>query len=1076
MEGASSREWSAPWAVARTLRGRLFAAGVVAVALTGCACAVDPLALGDAGGARDGGAPDAAPDAARLPDADARADAGATWAGFRDVSDRVEAPPLARVPARGVVVSGIAAVDLDEDGRLDLIATRFDGDPVVLRNLGGLRFGPPDGRVEGLDGVAESVSLGLGDVDGDGRLDVAIGRFDGLTLRCSRGAGRFEDCTAARGLDGIAAHVSSIAFADYDADGRLDLHAAGYDAFRGGDWPEGQPNALFRGGDERFEPVPDAPGATPDEIAPTLAATFTDLDDDGRLDLFVVNDFGPFRRPDQAFVQRPDGGFEERGGALGLAQRVFGMSASIGDLDGDGRLDAYVANAADNLLLVRRAEGGFVDRARALGAAAGHFADPDPPPAGPPAWRDFGPGSDNPTPEMVEFLSTYVPPGARSEWALTTFGTALFDADADGRLDVLAANGVVGLGSLLAEGAGQPNVLLLSRGDAGAVRFEAAGAALWPDLRGASRGVTVADLDGDGDLDVAWIDNGLDQEPGVRVLENLGGGGATLGVALEGRRSNRLGIGARVTLEVGGVRQVREVRTDVGFASAAPPIAWFGLGSARAADALEIRWPSGIVQRVTGVAASAPGEPVVIVEPVPPRLAPAWVASGHGLTFSSPRALDVDGDGVLDVVLGHGVEGSEDLPGYGGASAISGRDGSVLWRVPAPAELFTSATIVPRPGAPPLVVIGGRAATLVALDASDGSTVWAFDEPPPAGDASWFHFFTPARLPDLDGDGVDELVVASGGDPRLPPFAPRRAGHLLVVSGASGAPLAVAPTPDGAETYMSPVLRPRADGTLDVVFGTGGETHAGSLWASALAPLLAGDLSGARRLVAPASYKGVIAPPSLADLDGDGELDVVVATFDGRLVAIAGRDDRELWSVAVPDAESYASPAIGWLGEDATPDVVASFSLGMFEAYTGSVDLLVDGATGEVMRRVERPEGFSSSPLAADLDGDGRDEALVVATRRFARATVLWIPVDDARPVLELATVEGGGMSTPWLGDLDDDGRWELVLPHAGLDPAGETVWWLRRLDAGGGHAAAPSWGAYLGTRYDARADAGGAP
>jgi hypothetical protein len=503
---------------------------------------------------------------------------------------------FARAGERGTVTGGIAAIDLDHDGDLDLVATQHDGELLAFRNDGALAFAD---WPSALPPVAASTSLALLDVEADGDLDLLVGRDGGVSLLADEG-GAFRDATSDAGLAPIDGYVSGASVADVNGDGWLDVYVTRFDALDGADWPVGSPNELWLGSGGAFRPAAESPGGGATDVAPTLASSFGDLDDDGVLDLVVANDFGPFRRPLQVFrglgadaVGEPR--FADVAAAWGMDVRVFGMGLAIADLTGDARLDVYVTNAADSALFVREGDR-FVERARELGAECGHMPDPDPPPLAPPVFRDFGPTGENPTPEMVDFVARWAVP-ARGEWTVTSWAPVAFDADDDGALDLFVANGKTGLQSILPEAAGQRGCLVRRAG----ARFERVSE--WPDLRGASRGALAADLDGDGDLDLAWIDNGYDQDPGVRVIRNESDRGHWLALRLRGRGGNRDAIGARIAIEHGARRQIREVRTDSGFASAVPPVARFGLGADGTARTIEIRWPTGATTEIRDVPA-----------------------------------------------------------------------------------------------------------------------------------------------------------------------------------------------------------------------------------------------------------------------------------------------------------------------------------------------------------------------------------------------------------------------------------------------------------------------------------------
>src|SRR5262249_57916554 len=121
-------------------------------------------------------------------------------------------------------------------------------------------------------------------------------------------------------------------------------------------------------------------------------------------------------------------------------------------------------------------------------------------------------------------------------------------------------------------------------------------------------------------------------------------------------------------------------------------------------------------------------------------------------------------------------------------------------------------------------------------------------------------------------------------------------GSLMVISGADGKVIAVREMADSTESYASPVVYRRRDGTSWVVFGTGGESLGGAEYRAPVSSLLDGTFAKRVEKLVPLGTKGVIAPPTVLDLNGDGELDIVVSTFDGRLVALAGASGPPLGS------------------------------------------------------------------------------------------------------------------------------------------------------------------------------------
>lgn len=440
-----------------------------------------------------------------------------------------------------------------------------------------------------------------------------------------------------------------------------------------------------------------------------------------------------------------------------------------------------------------------------------------------------------------------------------------------------------------------------------------------------------------------------------------------------------------------------------------------------------------------------------------------WAASDDLRIFSSPRIVDLNGDSVDDVVIGHGKEA---LPRAGFVTAHDGTSGEVLWRVETDDDMVGSAALaLLSEDDVPDVVIGGRNGQLHAIDGRVGTVLWSFAEKPIEGQERWLNFYTPQFLADVDGDGVPDLLVANGGDSGLPAFYPRPPGHLLVVSGLTGSLIAAAPMPDSAETYVSALSYRRAsDGVDMVVFGSGGETQSGSLWVIELASVLAGDLSQASQVVSPLADRGMVAPPSLADLTNDGTDDIVVATFDGRLIALDGESLAILWSTSVSDAETWASPAIGWFDDDPVPDVFAAYSIGRLPEYRESVLMAVSGATGEQLWAQSYDQPIVNSPLAVDLSGDGLDEVIITLSPLFEGDQVVFVVEPGAGRTQEILRREARSFGTGLVGDLDRDG----ILDYIGSSFDGDGSI-LERRNLGVAAADPPSWGAYLGTGYGGR-------
>lgn len=461
----------------------------------------------------------------------------------------------------------------------------------------------------------------------------------------------------------------------------------------------------------------------------------------------------------------------------------------------------------------------------------------------------------------------------------------------------------------------------------------------------------------------------------------------------------------------------------------------------------------------------------------------AWSVYLQGIgTFSSSRVADLNQDGVLDIVMGAG--GRENSPSDTAIIALDGATGQFLWRAAGENQFVGSAVFQDiNQDEIPDVFIGGRWAELVALNGADGKVLWKFfpqrTQPDPA-DSGWFNFSTPQFIPDQDQDGLEDLLIANGGNPLVPPNDPNRpAGRLLVLSSRSGKVLADVQVPDGKETYMSVVCKEAGnDGNLAVLFGTGGETIGGSLFRTTLHAIMRGDISGAKAL-ATSEQKGFIGPPVFVDITLDGIDDIVVNAVDGRMLAIDGANDALLWEVRFPGTEAYTSPAVGYFNGDSVPDFFTNYGIGTYPNLSESMLFMVDGKTGNVEYQI-LVQGFQyACPVVADLNGDGYDGAIINKTEaRWKNNEDLYysylvsFDFKNNRQFIIGDTLRGSNLaSTPWIGDLNQDGYLDIVysaVKYKGLVLNEELPrgLYIARYKTGYKMTKPPVWGAYMGTDY----------
>ena len=454
------------------------------------------------------------------------------------------------------------------------------------------------------------------------------------------------------------------------------------------------------------------------------------------------------------------------------------------------------------------------------------------------------------------------------------------------------------------------------------------------------------------------------------------------------------------------------------------------------------------------------------------------------MTESSPAFADLDGDGVPDIVFGTGVDRTRPVgrrlqftgePAVSGeVVAVSGASNRVLWKVPNPRDAFTTPRFASLNGdRTPDVVMGGREGVLTAYDGTNGKVLWRLVGEDVVETSFPYYFLTPASIGDVNGDAVVDFVDTYGGNDTRMPNEARDAGYVVVVSGADGKVLKVNAVPDSAETYASPVVYRRRDGTSWMIFGTGGETKPGAEYRVPVSSLLDGTFAARVERLVPKGSKGVIAPPTLVDLNGDRELDVVVSTFDGRLVALDGATGKTLWQHDTPTEETYHSAAVVRLGGDKL-GLFVSRGIGAFPRYVGTVHRLYDASNGQQIYEYRDPNFPGGAPLAVDLTGDDMDEPIFFSIRfpaaQGARIHVLHVPTRR----LITHDVTSNLWSTPAVADVRGTGQLELValswLQGARGDGSmarPDYQWSLLRLDLAAKTPSSRTWAGYMGTEAD---------
>jgi enediyne biosynthesis protein E4 len=517
------------------------------------------------------------------------------------------------------MAGGVAAFDFDNDGLTDIFFTNGAEIPALrktspkfhnrlYRNLGNWKFEDVTAKA-GVAGDGYSMGAAVADFNNDGHPDLFVAGVNHNILYRNRGDGTFEDVTARSGIHSRLWSVAAGWF-DFDRDGHLDLFVVNYakwspafDRFCGDaarklrvychpKYFEGLPNTLYRNrGDGTFEDVTVKAGIAP-HIGRGMSVAFADYDKNGFPDAFVTND----NLPNFLFRNRGNGAFEEVALIAGVAfldhgKPVASMGTDFRDYDNDGHPDIVLTALFGETFPLFRNTGRKAFADASYSSRLGQLTAP------------------------------------HSGWCVA-FG----DFDNDGWKDLFTANSHVNDQVELFEATTYkaPNTVFANRGDGA---FAAAAAGL--KSARAHRGCAIADFDNDGRLDAVVSSLG---EP-AELWRNISPAKNNwIALKLTGARGNRDAIGAAI--RIGSQTNLRT--SALGYASSSHTAVHFGLGPLTRVPEIEIRWPSGRVQKLADVPAnqvlvvkepeSLPARPVRAVPPRSPSASP-------GTSPSSPSPV-----------------------------------------------------------------------------------------------------------------------------------------------------------------------------------------------------------------------------------------------------------------------------------------------------------------------------------------------------------------------------------------------------------------------------------------------------
>jgi enediyne biosynthesis protein E4 len=492
---------------------------------------------------------------------------------------------------------GVGLIDCDNDGKLDILAVngstveryRHGGDPLLtLYHQETVSAGSDPKFTDitkqaGLTRKGWGMGIAVADYDNDGLDDIYVTGFGGNALYHNLGNCKFEDVTEKAGVLG-GGFSTGAAWGDYDRDGRVDLFVSRYVhvdidnlpqfgndprfcRYKGvlvqcGPWGlPGESDLLFHNkGDGTFEEVSKKAGVDDPHHYYGLGATWGDYDNDGWPDLYVANDAGP----NFLYHNKHDGTFEDVGLLSGVALSGDGlqqgsMGVDWGDYMHEGRLSMIVTN--------------FVEQGSTL-------------------YRNLGDDEFSDSSLRAKIIKQTYP--------YVGWGTAFFDPDNSGWLDLFVANGhVYPQVDNIPGGATYRQPIILFRNHRNGT-FDDISSVFADFPLKSRRGAAFGDIKNDGNVDIVVLNVG---EPPSLFINRTENSNHRVLFKLIGTKSNKAAIGARITIKAGGVTQFSEVRGGASYISQNDLRLHFGLGAIEKMSEVAIRWPNGETETLRDVAA-----------------------------------------------------------------------------------------------------------------------------------------------------------------------------------------------------------------------------------------------------------------------------------------------------------------------------------------------------------------------------------------------------------------------------------------------------------------------------------------